>query len=235
MVVHGEAIRKELGEIFPEYKEKVSVQYHGDFANQNTKYCIYEGEEYNNILELRSKHDKMFIMFGMQFYNKGTDRLIKLWREKYLDNNSFLIIAGMIDSSYSELIEEAKKIRDIDNILFIDHFLEDNYLNFCLNQCDAIILPYRRASMSGVVYTAAAFEKTVLCTRSGSLEEYLEDGIDSIICEADDEGLRDGINRLMALSNIELQEMGKKLHMNILSKYSWDNIANSLYKQVYNK
>ena len=95
------------------------------------------------------------------------------------------------------------------------------------------MIPYRHASMSGVLHTAAIFEKPLICTKAGSMAEYLEDGIDSIVCENTEDSLFYGITIANDMEKDKLEEMGRKLHENINRKYSWRIITKKLYEEVY--
>ena len=87
--------------------------------------------------------------------------------------------------------------------------------------------------MSGVIYTAAAFSKPVLCTESGALAEYLENDKDSIVCGTSDEELTDAIYRAFEYTNEELNAMGQQLAINIHKKYAWNVITKQLVEEIY--
>jgi glycosyltransferase involved in cell wall biosynthesis len=58
---------------------------------------------------------------------------------------------------------------------------------------DALILPYREASQSGVVAAALAAGRPVIATRVGGLREQLADAPQSVLCKPDPESLARGI------------------------------------------
>ena len=233
ILVHGESIRQEFIEYFPEFEDRVKIQYHGEYYQQCTSGLMMDEKEY---LDLKKKFDnanRVYIMFGGHFYNKGTDRLVRLWHDKFSDSKSLLLILGRMDDGYKELKKVLSDLTGDDNIVFINRFVEDNLLNFCILQSDCIVLPYRHASMSGVVYTAAAFKKPLLCTKSGAIAEYLENGVDSILCEKDDESLLVALLELERYEKTELKLMGEKLANNIHEKYSWEKIAKNIVEVIY--
>ena len=172
-------------------------------------------------------------MFGRQFYNKGTDRLIRIWRENFSNEKAGLLIVGRSDSDYPEFNDEISKLESIKNVLVLNHFVDDNALNYAIHSSSIILLPYRHASMSGVIYTAAAFSKPVLCTCSGALAEYLEDKKDSVVCGTDDKELLNAMNTVFEYSTEELCAMGKNLSKNIHEKYAWSVIAKQLVDSIY--
>lgn len=236
ILVHGEAIRQEFIQYFPaEIYKKVSIQYHGEYFKQNTDFCELNSEEYQTIRNRIQAADRTYIMFGAHFYNKGTDRLIHVWNQALGNTNNLLLIMGRVDASYSQLKAMMNEKEFSPNILFIGKFIEDNLLNFAIANSDCVVIPYRHASMSGIVYTASSFQKPVICTRCGAIAEYLMDGEDSFLCDNNDQALREALLRAEAVSREELVRMGQMLDHNIRTKYSWNNITKDLYHQIYCK
>lgn len=233
ILIHGESLKQEFTYYFPELSERLRVQYHGEYFGQSTDCCADNEQKVADIFGKRKNYEKTFIIFGNHFFNKGTDRVLKIWLNNRKFDNSQLIIAGRINKNYYQLqslIPEAKKR---ENILLLDYFVEDNMLNYLIKESDAVLIPYRHASMSGVLHTAAIFEKPLICTKAGAMEEYLEDGTDSIVCENTDDSLLYGITIANDMDKDKLKKMGRKLHENIKQKYSWNIIAKKLYKEVY--
>ena len=233
ILVHGNAIRDEFLSYFPEMCEKVSVQYHGEYYQQDTHYEEVEQKDYLIIKAFINEYERILIMFGRQFYNKGTDRLIRIWRENFSNEKAGLLIVGRSDSDYPEFNDEISKLESIKNVLVLNHFVNDNALNYAIHSSSIILLPYRHASMSGVIYTAAAFSKPVLCTCSGALAEYLEDKKDSIVCGTDDKELLNAMKTFFEYSTGELYAMGKNLSKNIHEKYAWSIITKQLVESIY--
>lgn len=233
ILVHGNSIKKEFERFFPQYIEKVHIQHHGEYEKHNTEWHMEDTDEFIRIEEASNKYSKILIMFGLHFYNKGTDRLVKIWKNEFLKEDALLLILGKVADEYDEFKCEIKSLREEDNIYIIDRFVEDNLLNFAVSKSDCILLPYRHASMSGVIYSASEYSKTVLCTDVGSLPEYLEPGIDSFVCKEDDQDLALELHRILAVPSLQLKTMGEKLNYNIHRNYSWHRITKDLVDNVY--
>ncbi len=232
ILVHGEAIKKEFEYYFPQLADKVHIQFHGEYYEQDTMYNIDENDaDYLRVMERAGHAKRRYIVFGGHYYNKGTDRFLRIWKERMADKDSLLIILGKIDVSYTELQEEIKDLPE--NVLLYEGFIEDNFLNFCIMNSDCICIPYRHASMSGIVYTAASFQKMVICTECGAIAEYLENGEDSIVCENSEKGLMGAISKVEMLPIEQIHEMGKRLSENIHEKFGWATIVDDLYHDVY--
>ncbi len=233
ILVHGEAIKKEFMTYFPEYIDKVQIQFHGEYFGQSKESCNNTDQRIQDIYSRIHKFEKTYIVFGLQFYNKGTDRITNLWLKDSAFDNCLLIVAGSVDSGYSELLNQIDELKGKNNVVLLDYFVEDNVLNYCIENSDIVVIPYRHASMSGVLHTAAVFSKPVLCTRTGALAEYLKDNYDSFICENDDIDIEECMKKTLMISNKQLNQMGVNLTSCINENYSWNSITDKLYKEVY--
>lgn len=229
IILHGESLKKEFQKFFPKYVNKIYVQKHG--CNLIPSIGYDESKVPKDIKVKISKYEKSYIFFGNVFYNKGPDRLVNLWDSSW--NNSLLIIAGKRNGKYSQLDALKGKIEKSDNILELDGFIDENLLNYLIDKSIMILLPYRHASMSGVVFTAADFHKTILCTNVGALPEYLENGVDSFIVENNDQAIREKINEIRYYKKEDLMEMGNRLGKNINNKCSWKKITSRLVDECY--
>lgn len=231
ILLHGEELKKEFRDFFPDLEKKVRIQYHGVYFNQPISYDASLID--TNLSKKLEEYKIVLIMFGAMFFNKGTDRLIKIWLENFVESNALLIVAGKKEKSFAELDEYKSEIEKTDNIVFIDSFLDDNTLNYLITQSSCILIPYRHASMSGVIFTAAEFRKCVLCTKSGVLAEYLDNN-DSFICDNNEESIRSKIKHILSdVSPSELVEKGDNLYEDINRKYSWDKIIDQQVMKIY--
>lgn len=234
IIIHGSNIRNELEHIFQIPPYKVIIQKHGAKDPENGNKVDYDIRliTYDIKNKIRS-YDKRFLFIGDMHYNKGIDRLIKVWAE-IGDASCLLIIAGQKVGRYRELEGLEALIRRTDNILYIDYFIEDNLLNFFLSSVDCVLLPYRHASMSGVIFSAAQFRKTILCTDVGALSEYVVNGETGFVVRNADESLKNALSELIyTVSREELQKMGEANFQYIDREYSWDKIARDLSVECY--
>ena len=236
IIVHGNSIKGEFIEYFPEYISKLFVQHHGVYLGQNHDVIDSEGnktiEKYN---EKVSKYSKIFLMFGAHYYNKGTDRLIRIWHENFCNENACLVVVGKKDANYPELDAVVKGICACDNIMYENGYVADQVLNYMIQNSSIVVVPYRHASMSGVVFTAANFHKMVISTKVGAIPEYIEDGVDGMLCDADDDSLKEVILRALKCKKDDIESMGEKLNKNISTKCSWDNICGMVSSNIYCK
>lgn len=235
ILLHGRSLIQEFTYYFPNLFDRLHLQYHGEYFGQSTSCCEDSDQRVLKIFRKRKEFKKTFIIFGNHFYNKGTDRVLTIWLNDMKFKNSQLIIAGKINKNYSQLLSLIPEAKKRENILILDFFVENDLLNYFIRKSNVVVIPYRHASMSGVLHTAAVFEKTVICTKTGAMAEYLENKVDSFICENTDDSLYYGISIANDMENDRLNEMGIQLHKNISEKYSWKVITRSLYEDVYCK
>lgn len=232
IILHGEGIKNEFIDLFENHKHKVIIQRHGTYLNQNIGFDIEKVNE--NIVHKTKKYEKVFIFLGHMFFNKGVDRLVHIWLQNFKNTNNLLIIAGKKNGDYKELDELEPEIDRCENLLYINEYVEDNLLNFLINNSDIILLPYRHASMSGVIFTAAEFKKTVLCTNTGAISEYVINNDNSFVVNDEDEKFYNALKYISDdVSKETLKEMGEKLNHYIISQYSWSNIGNKLINDAY--
>jgi glycosyltransferase involved in cell wall biosynthesis len=233
VLVHGEGVKEEFAGLFGDYINKVRVQRHGSFEDQDLSYDRSLID--NLVLDKVKRYKRILIFFGHFFYNKGVDRLARIWLENFKnDPGLFLIIAGKKNENYKELDIIEADIASCDNILYIDHFIEDNLLNFLIDQSQIILLPYRHSSMSGVIFTAAEFKKPVLSTKTGAIQEYLLDGENSYLVDNRDDLFAKKLKYLAEnISEETLAQMGLKLHEHIRHNLSWAKIGKNLVEKTY--
>lgn len=109
--------------------------------------------------------------FGRIEPYKGLDLLVEAF-EKQKNKNLKLLVAGsgVIGDSLKARIESNR------NIILINRYIEDDEFQDLINQIDFLVLPYKRASQSGVIPMAFAFGKTVIATKVGALDEQVPKG-----------------------------------------------------------
>lgn len=231
ILVHGEKLRDEFLHYFPEDIDKVKIQRHGVHLTQKTTFDINKvSKQIVNFVEKKDSHIVTFA--GVIFYNKGADRLIEYWKQEKSGSGDLLIVAGYLDQPYDELSKLMDYANACDNILYYPHYLNDDEFAYILSKSDIITIPYRHASMSGLVYSAAAFSKALIYTDTGVISEYVGDtcGIKVDNCYA---SIREGLSTMLNMSDSELHDMGLKLNNWIYSNYSWSSIGKRLYMEIY--
>lgn len=102
---------------------------------------------------------------------KGVDILVEAF-DKLKVANIKLIIAG--NGTICE--DTIQKISSNSDIMVINRFLTDEEMVEIIENSDIVILPYLRASQSGVIPMSFALGRTVIATKVGALEEQVKEG-----------------------------------------------------------
>lgn len=106
---------------------------------------------------------------------KGLDLLLDAFSQ--LDSEYKLIVAGsgkIDDKIYN-------KIKDNEKIELINRYIKDEEFTGLINRMDFVVLPYKRASQSGVIPLVFAHGKTVIATNVGALKEQVPEGTGMIV------------------------------------------------------
>lgn len=152
---------------------------------------------------------------------KGLDLLMDAF-EKQKNKNLKLLIAGSgkIDESVKT------KIQSNGNVILINKYIEDDEFQDLMNQIDFVVLPYKRASQSGVIPMAFAFGKTVVATNVGALEEQVPKGT-GVIVAPDSDSIAEAINNLYSIPG-KILELGKNAKNYAQKELTWNHSANLL-------
>jgi len=109
--------------------------------------------------------------FGRIEVYKGLDLLVEAF-EKTQTEGLQLLIAGS-GNIEPELLD---RIKANQNIKLLNRYIKDEEFEGLLSQVDISVLPYRRASQSGVIPMCFASGTTVIATNVGALSEQVPEG-----------------------------------------------------------
>lgn len=154
-------------------------------------YAALGNKEISEINKL--PNEKVILFFGRLSPYKGIDELLNAFA-KVVQNfpDIKLVIAGKGNYSY-QLPEE---LIGSPSLITINRFIEESEIKSLFEQADVLICPYRDATQSGVLMTAAAFKTPVIVSNVGALSEYIKDGGKGYVYD---------LNDIMGLENCLLQ------------------------------
>lgn len=158
---------------------------------------------------------------------KGLDLLVDAF-EQLDSENIKLIIAG------SGLIEEEllKKIKSNNRIELINRYILDDEFSVLLNRVDFVVLPYKRASQSGVIPLAFAYGKPVVATNVGALDEQVPDGTGLLVSPTSNDVAK-AIDDLYSNKDI-INKMGIAAKEYAAKELSWEHSAKLLIGIIKN-
>ena len=221
-VTHTNSTKKEVEEQFGILRERIVVIPHG----------IFKLDTINLHKRTNTNEGKIaFIMYGNMSHYKGTDLLVEsltMLPEKY-KKSIRVTIAGRIETDFYKMVSEIKTGVEIKWMPF---YLDDDMLLQVIIDSDAILLPYRVISQSGVLLLALSFGKVILTSDLPSFKETLEGYDDNMFFRA---GNAKSLTDLIVRYIEEKIDVDKALLTidRLERKYSWENVAR-LTCNVYN-
>lgn len=179
------------------------------------------------------KNYKYMLFFGIIRKYKGLDILLEAFADNRLKNQNLkLIVAG-------EFYEDAKPYHDLikqhnlaDSVILATRFIPDKQVVDYFCAADIIVQPYKHATQSGVTQIAYHFEKPMLVTNVGGLNEIVPHNKAGYVCKPNANDVANHLVDFFSKNKEELFIEGVKKEK---SKYSWDKMIEnikSLHRQI---
>jgi glycosyltransferase involved in cell wall biosynthesis len=218
---HGAArLRDEVG-LDP---SRVRVIPHGAFD-----YLTRLPEETPLPPELEGAEGPVILFFGLLRPYKGIDTLLEAFR--HLDGPELWIVGNprMDVEPLRELAGEAPG-----RVRFLTRFVDDAEIPAIFRRADLVVLPYRDAEHSGVLYTGLAFGKPMVLSAVGGFPELAEHGAARIVAPEDPAALAAALSELIGdeAARGKLAAAAKRA---AAGPYSWDEVARqtlALYRDL---
>jgi glycosyltransferase involved in cell wall biosynthesis len=175
--------------------------------------------------ELAGVEAPVVLFFGLIRDYKGVDVLLRAWRSV---PDAELWVVGMPRVEMASLRALAGE-----RVRFVTRFVDDLELPAYFRRADLVVLPYRAADQSGVLYTALAFGKPMVLSEIGGFGEL---GAARMVPPGDEDALAEALRELLADPRAR-DELGAAAARAAAGPYSWDAVAQStlaLYRQLLN-
>lgn len=212
-VVHSEADRKLVSERYDIQEDKISIMTHGLYD----QYPIIEKENAKNVLNIDSEYVVLF--FGLLRPYKGASYLVRAFEAlpETIRSKSTLVIAGepWEDKEVLTLVKESPYSN---KILMFSEYISDEQVPYIFSASDVLVLPYTRASQSGVAHIGISYGMPIIASKVGGLAESL-----------------DKYKGTVFVSPQDIQELAAALNDVLVNKYGivyplpdslqWDNIS----------
>lgn len=166
------------------------------------------------------------LFFGLIRDYKGLDLLLKAWA-KWMPEGRKLLIAGEFYASREKYISLIEELGLQDRVVLHDRFIADEDVKYYFSAADALVLPYRTATQSGVTQIAYNFSLPMIVTRVGGLPEIVPDGRVGLVCEADAESIKEA---LQALYDGDRLQTFKENFVQERKRFSWAAMCDRLEK-----
>lgn len=222
--VHTETTKQELTVQFGIDPDKVEIIPHGIIYSDVPGDIVISGAK-----RLKEKHgigpDTLVVSsLGIQSYYKGVDILINLWAtEKELNSNS--LVKLMIVGKNSNI--DYSPLQGLENVIVVDEKIPNEDFQAYLEISDIVLLPYRRISQSGVLFSAIARNKPVIISNVGGLPDPLKIGnVGWNIGNADEAALGEILTDLVKNPGKVKSIQGNNLEFQkVKDYYSWESIS----------
>ena len=168
------------------------------------------------------------LFFGLIRDYKGLDLLLKAWA-KWMPDGRKLLIAGEFYASREKYISLIEELGLQDRVVLHDRFVADEDVKYYFSAADALVLPYRTATQSGVTQIAYNFSLPMIVTRVGGLPEIVPDGRVGLVCEADAESIKEALE---ALYDGDRLQTFKENFAQERKRFSWAAMCDRL-EEVY--
>jgi glycosyltransferase involved in cell wall biosynthesis len=167
-ITHSESDKKLVAERYSIYPEKIHVIPLGLFDQYGE---LLNKKDSKEILSI--KEDFVILFFGLIRKYKGVSYLIKAFEQfpSEILEKSRLLIVGEIWEDHKELLDQIQNSPLQNKITLVDEYVPDEKVNTYFSAADVVVLPYLRASQSGIAHIAMYFGKPVVVSEVGGLKE----------------------------------------------------------------
>ena len=191
---------------------------------------IDKDEAKNN---LKLSNGKILLFFGFIRDYKGLDVLIEAFAivRKSLDVK--LIVAGEFYEPEERYLKLIKQHQLEESILLKKDFIPTIDVKYYFSASDAVVLPYRSATQSGIVQVAVNFCMPVIAANVGGIGEVIEDGKTGFVVEKENP-------EKLAQAIIRFYNEGREKEFtdnmkSLKEKYSWHNFVKGMFELINSK
>ncbi len=126
---------------------------------------------------LSIEEEFVILSFGLIRRYKGIPHLIEAFEgfPEEIAQKSRLLIVGEVWEDRKELLEQIEKSPYSEKITLVDEYVPDYMIPTYFSAADVLVLPYLRASQSGIAHIGMSFGKPVVVSEVGGLKESMAD------------------------------------------------------------
>lgn len=212
-ITHSESDKELVAKRYSIAPEKIHVIPHGLYDQYGELLDIKEARK-----NLSIKDDFVILSFGLIRKYKGTSYLIRAFEQLPTEiiEKSRLLIVGEIWEDRKELLDQIKASPFYKHITLVDEYVPDDKVNVYFSAADVVVLPYLRASQSGIAHIAMSFGKPVIVSEVGGLKESMAKYEGTFFVPPEDV---DSIRKAI------LNRFGERKHYEVPDQ-KWDRIIN---------
>jgi glycosyltransferase involved in cell wall biosynthesis len=179
--------------------------------------------------ELEGAEGPVLLFFGLLRPYKGLDLLLEAFAQ--LEGAELWIVGNpRMDITPLRAAAQAASGR----VRFVTRFVEDDEIPAIFRRADLLVLPYRDAEHSGVLYTGLAFGKPLVLSAVGGFPEVAAGGAARLVAPGDADALAQALAELTA-DPAAREQLAAAARAAAAGPYSWDTVATrtlALYKEL---
>lgn len=176
--------------------------------------------------------DVLFANLGLIRPYKGVDLLIDAFG-KLGEKRAHLAIAGEFYTERAPYDEGIASSPARERIQLDGRYLSDEEMGIRLAIADAVVLPYRHGTQSGVAMAALALGTPVIASRIGALEDVVEDVDGGIVVNPGDvDALAKAMARFVATVDDVWRPARERIARTTAARHSWEALAQKALEGV---
>ena len=167
-ITHSESDKFLVSARYQIPKDKIHVIPHGLYDQYGKPIDRNEAKK-----TLGIEDEYVILSFGLIRKYKGITFLIEAFDQlpRELQEKTRLLIVGEIWEGGDELRDQIGKSLVHDMITIVDTYIPDDKVNLYFSAANVVVLPYTRASQSGVAHIAMSFGRPIIVSEVGGLKE----------------------------------------------------------------
>jgi D-inositol-3-phosphate glycosyltransferase len=160
---------KRLRDILPEVKgDDIHFAPHPPYDH----YRPFPGTMEEARRQMGVRAGRVLLFFGFVRRYKGLDLLLEAMPDILKDNaETELLVCGPFHESRAKHEKRMAALGIREHVIIHDRYFSGDDVGVCFAAADAVVLPYRSATQSGVIPVAIALTTPVIATRAGGLDE----------------------------------------------------------------
>lgn len=182
--------------------------------------------------KLKLTDEKIILFFGFIRDYKGLDTLIESLAIVKKKMDITLVVAGEFYSDEQKYISLIEKLNLQNFVILKKDFIPTTDVKYYFSAADAVVLPYKSATQSGIVQVAVNFEKPVIATNVGGLSEVIDDGKSGFIVEK--ENPDEFANAIIRFYEENREKEFSSNMKSLKEKYSWKNFIKGIFDLINN-
>lgn len=175
----SESVEKQLHELFNKKVFRSALPIYGFYKSKNKLSQAAAKAKFGY-----KDEDTVFLFFGLVRKYKGLDLLIEAFANLFTkQKNIRLLVAGDFYEDPDSYFDLIKKLNLGDVVHMENRYIPNDEVEQYFLASDAVVLPYRSATQSGVLSIAYGLKRPVIVTRVGELGNLVKDGETGLVVD----------------------------------------------------